>query len=114
MSSSRRRFLKGSAAVAAGFMGLKTLSHTQPSYGSEEGADSEADDYGYGDLITDPQGILDLPKGFSYRIISEEGGEMNDGLLIPGAPDGMAALPGPYGLTVIIRNHELSPDNTGS
>lgn len=39
---------------------------------------------------------------------------MNDGLLIPGAPDGMAALPGPYGLTVIIRNHELSPDNTGS
>lgn len=113
MSSSRRRFLKGSAAVAAGFMGLKTLSHTQSSYGSEEGADSEAEDYGYGDLITDPQGILDLPKGFSYRVISEEGGEMSDGLLIPGAPDGMAALPGPYGLTVIIRNHELSPNNTG-
>ena len=39
---------------------------------------------------------------------------MNDGLLIPEAPDGMAALPGPYGLTVIIRNHELSPNNTGS
>ena len=49
MSSSRRRFPKGSAAVAAGFMGLKTLSHTQPSYGIEEGADNEADDYGYSD-----------------------------------------------------------------
>ena len=49
MSSSRRRFPKGSAAVAAGFMGLRTLSHTQPSYGIEEGADSEADDYGYSD-----------------------------------------------------------------
>lgn len=114
MSSSRRRFLKGSAAVAAGFMGLKTLVHTQPAQASEETATLNEHEYGYGELVVDPKGVLDLPRGFSYRIISEEGNEMNDGLVVPGAPDGMAALPGPYGLTVVIRNHELSPDNPGA
>jgi secreted PhoX family phosphatase len=38
---------------------------------------------------------------------------MDDGLVVPGAPDGMAAFPGPYGLTVLIRNHELSPEDPG-
>lgn len=109
MSSSRRGFLHSSAAVAAGFLGLKTYVHAE----ENEPLPPDPPQVGYGELLTDPQGILDLPRGFTYKIVSEEGNEMDDGLLVPGAPDGMAALPGPYGLTVLIRNHELTPDNTG-
>ena len=60
----------------------------------------------YGDLIADPEGVLDLPGGFSYQIISRAGDQMDDGLLVPGAQDGMAAFPGPGGKTVIVCNHE--------
>ncbi len=38
---------------------------------------------------------------------------MDDGLLVPGAPDGMAAFETAYGLTAIVRNHELNPEHTG-
>ena len=113
MSDSRRGFLKSSAAVAAGFMGLKSFVNDGSARAAEDAAATGKASIGYGPLVTDPKGLLDLPRGFSYRIISEEGNEMSDGLLVPGAPDGMAALPGPYGLTVLIRNHELSPDDTG-
>jgi secreted PhoX family phosphatase len=61
----------------------------------------------YGDLVTDPGGILDLPRGFQYRIISPRGGIMSDGKPTPGDPDGMAAFSGPGNTTVLIRNHEL-------
>lgn len=108
--SSRRRFLHTSAAVAAGFAGLRTLVHSVPTRASEK---AEAPEFGYGELISDPQGLLDLPRGFQYQIISESGKPMDDGLLMPGAPDGMAALPGPYGLTVVVRNHELDSTDTG-
>lgn len=111
MSNSRRHFLRSTAAVAAGMAGLKNCVHAETAEQVDAGTENSR--YGYGDLLADPKGLISLPKGFSYRIISEEGREMNDGLLVPGAPDGMAAITGPYGLTVLIRNHELSPDNTG-
>ena len=66
---------------------------------------------GYGPLIPDPEGLLDLPRGFAYRIISEQGDSMDDGLLVPGKIDGSCAFPGPKGRTILIRNHELiAPD----
>ena len=34
---------------------------------------------------------------------------MDDGLMLPGLPDGMATFAGPQGLTILIRNHELTP-----
>ena len=111
MSASRRNFLIGSAAVGAGFAGLKNCVTTATE--TKTNAEATKDGYGYGPLLADPKGLLSLPKGFSYTVISEEGSDMNDGLKLPGAPDGMAALPGPYGLTILIRNHELSPENTG-
>ncbi|MDH3246663.1 MAG: DUF839 domain-containing protein [Saprospiraceae bacterium] len=64
----------------------------------------------YGELIPDPNGIIDLPTGFSYRTFSRTGEVMDDGLLVPGDHDGMAAFPGPAGMTILIRNHELSTD----
>ncbi|MEE2659313.1 MAG: alkaline phosphatase PhoX [Candidatus Latescibacterota bacterium] len=65
---------------------------------------------GYGPLVPDPHGLLDLPAGFSYRMISRAGLEMADGFLVPGAQDGMAAFPGPNGRTILICNHELLPN----
>jgi secreted PhoX family phosphatase len=35
---------------------------------------------------------------------------MSDGSLVPGDHDGMAAFAGPRDTTILIRNHELSPD----
>ena len=70
--------------------------------------DADLVDPGYGPLQNDPRGILDLPEGFQYRIVSWAGQTMSDGLFLPGAPDGMAAFQGPDGLAVVIRNHELT------
>ncbi len=49
----------------------------------------------FGPLLPDAAGIVDLPKGFTYKIISRTGDEMDDGLLVPARPDGMGAFPGP-------------------
>src|SRR5688500_18080782 len=64
---------------------------------------------GYGDLVPDPGGVLDLPSGFQYRIISEEGTNLSDGRPVPGDHDGMAAFSGPGNTTILVRNHELRP-----
>ncbi len=65
-----------------------------------------------GPLVPDPAGVLDLPAGWTYHMLSQTGEVMDDGLLVPGKHDGMAAFPGPGGTTVLIRNHEVSPAST--
>jgi secreted PhoX family phosphatase len=64
---------------------------------------------GFGPLLPDPAGILDLPAGFRYTVVARQGDRMSDGLLMPGQPDGMAAFAGPDGTTVLVCNHELNP-----
>lgn len=64
---------------------------------------------GWGPLQPDPQGLLELPAGFRYRVFSQEGEMMSDGNRVPGAHDGMGAFADAEGNTVLIRNHELSP-----
>ena len=54
--------------------------------------------------------MLDLPKGFSYRVVSRAGEPMADGLLVPGAHDGMAVFAGSGDRVTLICNHELTPD----
>ena len=61
----------------------------------------------YGQLVPDPNGLLDLPPGFTYHAFSQTGETMSDGLLVPAAPDGMAAFPARNGKTILVRNHEL-------
>ena len=99
---SRRNFIKVSGVATLGFMGLNQwISGPARAAANKTAA-------GYGALIPDPQGILNLPKGFSYKIISRRGDKMDDGLLVPGAPDGMAAYAGTNGRVVIVvrgRNH---------
>ncbi len=104
MDVSRRHFLQFSSAAALGFHGLNTLFANNASFAVDRIPD------GYGELVPDPNKIIDLPKGFSYKVIAKRGGTMSDGLLVPGAPDGMAAFPGENGKTVIVCNHELTEE----
>ncbi|HMB89966.1 MAG TPA: alkaline phosphatase PhoX [Rhodothermales bacterium] len=111
MPYSRRHFLKTSGAVALGFAGFQTL------IGCSGGKVLPSPPDSYGPLLTDPVGILDLPNGFSYQIISRAGDTMDDGFVVPGLPDGMATFEGPDGLTLIVRNHEVNanaPDTLGA
>jgi secreted PhoX family phosphatase len=62
---------------------------------------------GIGPLCPDPDKILDLPAGFRHQVISRAGEEMSDGLLVPGAHDGMATFPGEDGRIILVRNHEM-------
>lgn len=58
-------------------------------------------------LVPDPKGILDLPRRFSYRVLSEAGTPLKSGGgSVPGKADGMSTFPaGPE--TVLVRNHEI-------
>lgn len=62
---------------------------------------------GFGPLIDAGTGLLDLPKGFSYRILQRDGVAMSDGHSMPPQPDGMACFEGSDGRWVLLRNHEL-------
>ncbi|WP_109260382.1 alkaline phosphatase PhoX [Hyphobacterium indicum] len=97
----RRQFLRNTAAATAAFSGLAALS-------GRARADNVPLAITPPDLVPDPAGLLDLPPGFSYSVISTEGDEMDDGLLTPGDFDGMAAFETSDGLT-LVRNHELHP-----
>ena len=66
---------------------------------------------GYGPLVADPEGLLDLPQGFSYRLISSLGDAMSDGGQVPDKADGMGCLPLGTGEIALVRNHELKPDD---
>ena len=61
----------------------------------------------FGPLVGDPAGVVDLPEGFSYRILAKRGQTMADGFKTPGQPDGMAAFPTDDGKLVLVCNHEL-------
>jgi len=66
---------------------------------------------GYGPLIPDPKGLLDLPEGFSYRLISSFGDTMDDGLLVPDNADGMGCFRLDDSRIALVRNHELKVKN---
>jgi secreted PhoX family phosphatase len=101
---SRRHFLRTAAAASLGFGGLQRL-FASTAYGQTPAA-AEG---GFGPLLPDPQGIVELPAGFSYRKVAQVGDTMTDGLLVPGEPDGMAAFPGgPEGKTILVCNHEIT------
>ena len=102
MTISRRRFLGQAAAISLGFSGLRSAA---PGWAR----DAPAPAADFGPLIDDPQGIIALPAGFRYSIVSRWGEPMSDGLLVPARHDGMGAFPGPDGTTLLVRNHEVGP-----
>ena len=64
------------------------------------------------DLLIDPNGILDLPSGYSYHILERAGALMSDGNPVPDAPDGMGCFPGANGQWILVRNHEIREGQT--
>ncbi|MCF8276885.1 MAG: DUF839 domain-containing protein [Flavobacteriales bacterium] len=103
---SRRDFIRASGFIGIGFVGLKLYACGTKTPGGVELTEVALD---YGPLVKDPLGVLDLPEGFSYKIISKQGDMMTDGLLVPGKQDGMGTFAGENGRVIIIRNHEIVP-----
>ena len=96
----RRSFIQQSAVISMAFLGLSRCA-------SDKSLAKEM--FRYGPLQKDSSGYLDLPDGFSYKIISKAGSKMDDGFILPGLGDGMATFLAPSGKVILIRNHELSP-----
>ncbi|MBO6496499.1 MAG: DUF839 domain-containing protein, partial [Roseivirga sp.] len=100
-TTSRRKFIKQSAIVSMGFVALSRCA-----------TKAVTEDIKV-KLITDPKGYLDLPEGFSYKVISKWGEKMDDGLKVPARPDGMGTFESANGKVLIVRNHENSPGRKG-
>jgi secreted PhoX family phosphatase len=66
---------------------------------------------GYGPLLADPAGLVDLPKGFQYRVFSRTGELLTSGGVVPSSHDGMAAFETGRGRTWLVRNHEVEPED---
>jgi len=98
---SRRGFALGSAA----FAGL-ALAACAPA-----GLRDRRHGLGYGPMRADPAGLLDLPEGFSYRIVSRFGDRMDDGFVVPDRADGMGAFRLDSRRMALVRNHELRPSH---
>ncbi len=97
----RRSFL---GATGLAFLGLQRYAQAEiPSRVIEP----------FGPLLKDPKGVLDLPEGFTYKLLAKRGDSMSDGFKVPGMADGMAAFPGPDGKVVLVCNHELGLEMTG-
>ena len=109
MRSTRRDFLRSATATAMGLAGLRAAFPNRVFASDGPGARPGG---GFGPLVEDPAGLVDLPEGFTYRVLSRAGAEMDDGLLVPGKHDGMAAFRGERGRVILMRNHELEPQMT--
>ncbi|MFC6878405.1 MULTISPECIES: alkaline phosphatase PhoX [Actinomadura] len=109
MSVSRRGVVKGGAA---GALSIALAGSLDAVFQTSAGADA-GEAYGYGPLIPDPKGVLDLPEGFSYKTLSVEGAPISSGVVVPGHHDGMATFPGSKpDRTRLVRNHEQSNNGT--
>ncbi|MFI7578805.1 alkaline phosphatase PhoX [Kocuria kalidii] len=101
---SRRGFL-GAGALGLAVAGLGGLT----SCGRVEHPTTRAA-VGYGRLLEDPDGILALPRGFSYTVLARSGETPTSDGSHPSDPDGMGVFDGPGGGSILICNHE----NNGS
>ncbi|MFT6249629.1 MAG: secreted PhoX family phosphatase [Cognaticolwellia sp.] len=99
---SRRRF--NQSIVTLAFTGLSRHLLASPSAPTNDSLPLT-----YGELLNDPNGLIDLPAGFSYKVISSLNEKMTDGLLVPDRADGMACFYLDDDRVTLIRNHELSP-----
>lgn len=102
IDANRRRFL---AATSAGFAGLLAGCRTTRIVGAGDALP--------GPLLPDPNGILDLPAGYSYLVISRLGELMMDGFTVPDRADGMGCFDLGNGKLALVRNHELTVQNDG-
>ncbi|MEP7350869.1 MAG: alkaline phosphatase PhoX [Sphingorhabdus sp.] len=105
MQINRRQFGFGLGSIAFAGLAVRAIAQA-PVAGVNEVR-------GYGPLVRDPNNLIDLPKGFSYRVISRFGNLMDDGHIVPNAADGMGAIDLGKGKVALVRNHELSLGELG-
>lgn len=104
----RRRFLGVTATAFAALAASGCVTRGTPA--ASAASRSAASGFtGYGALVPDPAGLLDLPEGFSYRVISRLGDAMDDGGTVPDRADGMGCFDLGNGEIALVRNHELQP-----
>jgi hypothetical protein len=103
----RRRFIAGSAAAVAGGTAL-----AGPFAGFLTGPVAASTAPVLGPVPDERDGIvrLWLAPGFRYRSFhdTEQPVTLDDGTLLPGRHDGMAAFKGRHGNVVLVRNHEVN------
>jgi secreted PhoX family phosphatase len=111
MSVGRRSVLSGSAAG----VGL-VVSGAVPSLAAGRGGPGSRGRSGhrahrpFPPLVADPEGLLALPPGFSYAVVTRAGEtQLDDGLgPTPSNHDGTAVFDAGHGRLRLIQNHELS------
>lgn len=104
MAISRRNFFFLAGLTTTGIVLAEPLKKLYANSANNKGVKAK----GFGELIPDSRGILDLPKGFQYKILSKTGDKMSDGNIVPTKPDGMGTFQGENGTTILIRNHEVN------
>ncbi|MET7396544.1 alkaline phosphatase PhoX [Dactylosporangium sp. NPDC005572] len=110
MTVSRRQIIKGSTAAGVGL----TVAGVLPTLAEPAAAHEQRPSSGgrpFPPLQDDPNGILALPAGFSYRIVTREGvTDMSGGQgKTPGLHDGTGVVGTGRDRLTIIQNHELTP-----
>ncbi len=106
----RREFLMGAAATTGGVLAGGSL---QSLVATAAGA-APPDRFHTLGPVADLRGNvvrLHLPPGFRYRSFHDTDGPpiaLDDGTILPGRHDGMAAFPGPGRNVWLVRNHELN------
>ncbi|QPP05999.1 DUF839 domain-containing protein [Streptomyces bathyalis] len=107
--TTRRQVLARSGALGAGIAFSGALSELFTGTAAAQGTGGRS---GYGPLVPDPKGVLDLPKGFKYKILSRTGDDLPSGEgKVPSNCDGMAAFGSRRGgHTWLVRNHENRQD----
>ena len=110
-SINRRGFLGG---VAATGLGIAISGSIDVLAGSGSALAAPRSSEGYGPLVPDPNKLLSLPEGFSYRIVSQTGVTLtDDGVRTASDPDGTGVFARGTGST-LVNNHEISGLVTGS
>ncbi|MGQ0635230.1 MAG: alkaline phosphatase PhoX [Planctomycetaceae bacterium] len=110
---SRRAFLRLSSA-AAGSVSVCGAFHSLLARAAR--GDTKNFRIGYGALRAakdEATGLelIRLPEGFTYKSYGWTGDRMSNGILTPGAPDGMAVIDArDNGILTLCRNHELRSD----
>lgn len=125
MSLSRRDFVNRSTLVGAGVLiagSAEALASAPGAIAAPVGgevrdaatADAERAAVGYGALVKDPENLLALPKGFSYKVVNRAGvTKLRTGEFTPSNHDGTSAFEDERGGNLLVVNHELSGARSG-
>ncbi|MDO0911259.1 DUF839 domain-containing protein [Streptomyces sp. DT2A-34] len=114
MPLNRRELLGRSALAGAGVMLIGSVEALLTAPGAVADTAATGGAVGYGPLVPDPKGILALPEGFSYRILTRTGvTTLESGQTTPSNHDGTGAFAlggdddDDDDVTLLVNNHEI-------